>query len=344
MDYIGIDVHKKESQICILTEGAEPVEERIRTARERFVQVLGGRSMARVLLEASTESEWVARCLEELGHEVVVADTNFAAMYANRSRRVKTDRRDARTLAEACRLGAYREAHRTSDARRHLRAQVAVRESLVRSRSRFISIVGALIRREGFRIRSGVAETFRRRVEEVHLPDHISAEIIPLMTAIACLDEQILMVDRQLEASVRLDESAARLCTMPSVGPVTACAFVAAIDDPLRFRSAHQVEAYLGLVPSEKSSGEKQFRGRITKAGNTRVRYLLVQLALSTLRLKKPGTAAIRKWAEGIELRRGKRVAMVALARRLAGVLYAMMRDGTPYDPFRTMLRPATAS
>ena len=107
MDHIGIDVHKKESQICILGVGGELSEQRVRTTSDRF-DVLGDRPRARILLEASTESEWVARCLEGLGHEVIVADPNFAPMYATRSRRIKTERRDARALAEACRLGAYR--------------------------------------------------------------------------------------------------------------------------------------------------------------------------------------------------------------------------------------------
>ena len=104
MDHVGIDVHKKESQVCILEEDGRVVEKRIRTLRERFAEVFGGRPKARILVESSTESEWVARCLESLGHEVVVADPNFSPMYATRSRRVKTDKRDARTLAEALSL------------------------------------------------------------------------------------------------------------------------------------------------------------------------------------------------------------------------------------------------
>ncbi len=100
MDYVGIDVHKKESQICILAEGGELIERRVRTERGRFAEVFAGRPQARMLLEASTESEWVARCLEGLGHEVVVADPNFAPMYAARRRTVTTDRRDARALAD----------------------------------------------------------------------------------------------------------------------------------------------------------------------------------------------------------------------------------------------------
>jgi transposase len=103
MDHIGIDVHKRESQICILAEGGELIERRILTEPERFAAVLGGRPPPRVVIEASADSAWVARCLEALGHEVVVADPNFAPMYASRTRKVKTDRRDARALPSALR-------------------------------------------------------------------------------------------------------------------------------------------------------------------------------------------------------------------------------------------------
>jgi transposase len=96
VDHIGIDLGKRESQIAILTEDGEVIDRRIRTERHRLGEVFGGRPKAKVLVEASTESEWVARCLEELGHEVIVADPNYAPMYAQRTRRVKTDRRDAR--------------------------------------------------------------------------------------------------------------------------------------------------------------------------------------------------------------------------------------------------------
>src|SRR5499427_991953 len=147
MDHIGIDLHKRERQI--------------RTEPQRFAEALGGRATAQVLLESSTESEWVARCLEALGHHVVVADPNFAPMYATRTRKVKTDRRDARALAEACLLGAYRPAHRLSDAQRHVRARLTVRDALVRTRTRYTrsfarccaSTAGGCLRaaRKGFR-------------------------------------------------------------------------------------------------------------------------------------------------------------------------------------------------
>ena len=144
MENIGIDVHKGESQICIITPTGEVLERRIATRRERFAEVLGERPRARVLIEASTESEWVALRLEGLGHEVIAADPNFAPMDATRTRKVKTDRRDARALAEACLLGAYRPAHRLSDARRHVRARLTVRDAVVRTRTRYISVVRAV--------------------------------------------------------------------------------------------------------------------------------------------------------------------------------------------------------
>lgn len=331
MEHIGIDVHKVESQICVLTESGEIIEQRIRTQRERFAAVLGARAPARILIEASTESEWVARCLEELGHEVVVADPNFAAMYATRSRRVKTDRRDARTLAEACKLGAYRPAHRASDRQRHVRAQLSVREALVQTRSRYISLIGAVLRREGFRVASGAAGGFAQLVQQLALPGRLKSEIAPLLAVLLSVNQQLEWVDGRLDHLARNDETVQRLCTAPSVGPVTAAAFSSTIDEPERFSNAHQVEAYLGLTPSELSSGEKQRKGHITKAGNGRLRRLMVQVAVSILRLRSPRTEALRAWATSIAIRRGKKIAIVALARRMAGVLFAMMRDGTCY-------------
>jgi transposase len=106
MDFIGFDRGKVSSQVCIITQDGELIERRIKTDCEHISELLGNRPLARILIESGTESEWVARLLEALGHEVIVADPNFASMYATRSRKVKTDKRDARTLCEACRLGA----------------------------------------------------------------------------------------------------------------------------------------------------------------------------------------------------------------------------------------------
>jgi transposase len=335
MEYVGIDVHKKQSQICTFTAAGEILHQRIETQRERFAAVCAEPPQARILIEASTESEWVARCLEEWGHEVIVADPNYAPMYAQRSRRVKTDRRDAEALAHACRLGAYRPAHRTSDHQRHVRGVLAMRDALVRSRTRWISVVRALLRQHGYRLRSGAAESFIARVEELALPAELQADIEPLVRAMHSVNEQLAALEQHTETMAQSDEVVERLRTAPGVGPLTPLAFVATLDEVERFDKAHQVESYLGLVPREWSSGEQQQRGKITKQGSGRMRAVLVGAAWRIICRKEVAGSKLRHWAECLAARRGKRIAVVALARRLAGILYALWRDGSVYDEAR---------
>jgi transposase len=336
MDNIGLDLHKRESQICILTAEGEVVERRIRTSRERFSEVLGARAPAQVLLEASTESEWVAQHLESLGHAVIVADPNFAPMYATRSRRVKTDRRDARTLAEACRLGAYRRIHRVSVAGRHLRAELTVREALIRTRTRYVAVVKARVRREGLRVSSGEPQHTAAKLAALPLSSAATAELAPLVALLEPVNAAIVAAERRLATLAAADPVVTRLMTAPGIGPVTAVAFVATLDEIGRFGTAHQVAAYLGLTPSERSSGEQQRRGRISKTGNPRARWLLVEAGWRLLRSTHPAAAPLRAWAARIAARRGRAIAAVALARRLAGILYAMWRDETAYQAAAT--------
>ena len=176
------------------------------------------------------------------------------------------------------------------------------------------------------------------RIAELDRSPTLTTELAPLFAVFAPLNAQIVVANDRIATFAASDPIAARLATAPGVGPVTASAFVATIDDITRFHSAHELEAYLGVVPSERSSGEKRQLGRITKAGNGRMRWLLVEAAWQILRSKSPETAALRAWTLTIAQRRGKRIAVVALARRLAGVRYAMWRDGVPYDA--QQLRP----
>jgi transposase len=259
-------------------------------------------------------------------------------MYATRSRRVKTDKRDARTLAVALRLGAYRPAHRVSAARRHVRAELAVREALVRTRTRWIALAKALVRRDGLRVPSSTAAYVVERLTALPLSPTLASELAPLIAVLEPLNVQIDAADARIAALGRTDPTVALLMTAPSIGPVTGSGVVAITDDIGRFPSAHQFEAYLGLVPGERSSGEKRRLGHITKAGNRRARYLLVEAAWRILRAKSDETAVLRAWAQRILLRRGKKIAAVALA----GVLHAMWRDGRAYDAGRLrMPQPA---
>ena len=342
MEIIGLDLHKRESQLCIQAEDGTIHERRLATSRDRFAAVLGARPRARILLEATTESEWVARHLEGLGHEVIVADPNYAPMYANRSRRTKTDKRDARTLLDACVTGAYRPAHRLSEARRHVRAELAVRDALVRTRTRLIALAKTFVRREGLRVAGSSASRVARHLTALlaTLPREtpLAGELAPLLVLLESLSAQIAAADHRIAALAAADPVVQRLMTAPGIGAVTACAMVATVDDVTRFRSAHALEAYVGLVPSEHSSGERRQLGRITKAGNTRTRWLLVEAAWRLMRSTTPETAALRAWALAIAARRGRRIAMVALARRLTGILFAMWRDEVAYDATRLRL------
>jgi transposase len=209
---------------------------------------------------------------------------------------------------------------------------LAVREALVQTRTKYISLVRALLRREGLRVRPGSSSSFAERVNDLRIPRPLQREIAPILRLIAPLNRQIERATKEVEKIVHQDPAARRLCTAPGVGPITAASFAATIDRPERFKGAHQVEAYLGLVPREPSSGEKQRKGRITKAGDRRTRYLLVEAAWALLRTQRPTTEPLRAWTERLAARRGRRVAVVALARKLAGILFAMMRDGTEFD------------
>jgi transposase len=344
MDTIGLDLHKRESQLCMIDSQGEITEKRIVTTRERFTAVLLGRDRCRILLEASTESEWVARHLESLGHEVIVADPGFAPMYATRSKKVKTDKRDARTLAEACILGAYRVTHRVSAEQRQVRNELAVRDSLVRTRTRYVALIKAAVRREGLRLSQGDAERTASKLGAIELREEVLRELAPILALLSPLNREIETADRRIEQLGKEDPVVRRLMTAPGVGPVTALAFVAALDEVTRFPGAHQVEAYLGLVPSEYSSGERQHRGRITKRGNARMRSLMVEAGWRIMRSRRSECTALRIWASQIALRRGKGIAVVALARRLSGILYAMWRDGNEYRAPNTRVENQTVA
>ena len=184
MEHIGIDVHKNQSQVCILTADAELIEKRIRTDRDRLAAVLGSRPRAKIL----------------------------------------------------------------------------------------ISLVRALLRREVLRVKPGASSSFVERVGELEIPKPLRREIAPILKLMTPLNRQIDRATKDVEKIVHQDSTVRRLCTAPGVGSITAASFAATIDMPERFKGAHQVEAYLGLVPRELSSGEKQRKGRITKRGDRRTR------------------------------------------------------------------------
>jgi transposase len=300
------------------------------TSREGFAQVFGGRARMRVVLETGTESEWVAQAIEAAGHEVVVADPNYALMYGVTVRAVKTDRRDVAALAEACRLGIYRPAHRVSAAQRQRRRQLRIREQLIRMRTQAINLLRAQLRQEGVRLPTGASPATARRYRALALGAEVQAALAPLLTLLEGLAPLIRRCDQEAAEAATADPVVRRLMTAPGVGPIVGLTYRAVVDDVSRFRDASSSTAFIGLVPREASSGGRRRKGGITKRGPTSLRVLLIQAAWGVWRQRR-GRAALHAWVERLAARRGRRIAVVALARRLARVLYAMWRDGSDY-------------
>jgi transposase len=330
MVYGAIDLHMRYSWIRIIdTNGVVQREQRVPTSRERLVQAFGGWGGMRILLETGTESEWVAEALESAGHEVIVADPNFAPMYGELRRTVKTDRRDVAALAEANRRMWYRATHRVSSAQREIRRILRSRRQLVQMRTATLSLIRSLVRQAGFRAKAHVAQGLPKYVAQLGLPATLAETVEPLCRMIETLNREIAAIETRLRAITATDPVITRLQTVPGVGPIVAMTFRATVDDISRFDRADQVSAAVGLVPREDSSAERRHRGHISKAGPSELRSLLVQAAWCSWHTRT--NVVLRAWAERIASRRGKRIAVVALARRLSRILFALWRDGATY-------------
>jgi transposase len=331
MEYGAIDLHARYTWIRLITaDGVVTYEGRVPTSREQLTTAFKGRPRARVLIESSTESEWVAQTIEACGHEVVVASPGYALMYGHRDPRIKTDRRDVVALAEACRVGIYRRAHRVSAEQRQRRRELKVRELLVRQRTALINLLRAELRQEGLRLRACAADGVVRQYRALTIPAALAAGLALVIAALEDLTDAITASTAALTAAASADPIVRQLQTAPGIGPITGLTFRAVLDDVQRFGDARGVAAYLGLVPKEDSSGDRQRKGRITKAGPTGLRVLLIQASWVVWR-QRQGGGALYAWVQRLSARRGKRIAVVALARRLARILYAMWRDGKEY-------------
>ena len=196
-------------------------------------------------------------------------------------------------------------------------------------RTSAVSLLRALLRQDGYRLSSGSCETVPARVARLALPSALAETLAPLCRHPATTAELHAM-DARLQTRTAGDAIVARLRTVPGVGLIVAMTFRAFVDRVERFAHAGQVSAAIGLVPREDSSAERRHRGHITKAGPRELRSLLVQAAWVCWR--HPGSAALKAWVDRLAARRGKRIAVVALARRLSRILFALWRDGTTFD------------
>jgi len=331
MRIVALDLGAKEISFCEVAQQRVVDRATVRSLDHLYGTLGPGRARARVAIEASREAWFVFDRLREWGHEVILVDTTRIKETGVGRHKRKTDRRDAEALAMALERGTLPKAHVLSVHRRKLRHQLSVRRALVETRAQYVTTIRGLARAAGHRLPSCDVEHFVARVNATPLDDATRALIAPLLVVLQPLEAQIGLVERALEHLCQSEPTVQRLATMNGVSLIVAAAFVSVIDDAARFRGAHQVEAYIGLVPSEKSTGGRQRLGAITKHGNGYLRALLVQTGWQILR--RPSSEPLAAWGKAVRKRRGKAVAVVAVARRVAGILWAMWRRATVYEP-----------
>jgi transposase len=336
MDHVAIDLGGRESQICVRrSDGTIVTEERWPTRSLR--KYLARLAKSRVVVETCAEAFGVADAARETGHEAVVVPATLVRALGVGARGLKNDVRDARNLSEAsCRMASLPSVHIPSQISRDRKMFCGMREALVASRTKLINTVRGWLRGQALGLlKAGASETFpgrMRRLLEKH--DRVAPSCVERqLETIDHLNQQIAAADQDLEALAKSDPSCKQLMSVPGVGPLTAVRFLSAIDEIGRFPDAHAVQSYIGLTPGEHSSSDHKRNTSITKAGSRQLRWCLVQAAWCAQRTRPLDPMVL--WAKAIAERRGKGIATVALARKLAGILYALWRHGTTYEASR---------
>ena len=282
--FIGLDVSLAKTAICVINrDGAVQWQGKVPSEPAPLIKRLseGGGAIELAGIEACPLSEWLHRALREAGIPVVCIETRQAQRFLS-SRPVKTDKNDARGIAEMMRLGHYRPVHVKSPAAQSMRTTLAARMQLVASQLQIEGTIRGLLRVYGLKIGAVHRNRFAARVLELlemaALPD-LSAAIEPLLRVRETMRAERKAMDRTLAAASRRSDVGRRLMTVPGVGPVTSLAYIATIDDPGRFDKSKALGAHLGLTPRVYQSGETDRSGQISKCGDRMLRHLLYEAA-----------------------------------------------------------------
>src|ERR1700733_8100585 len=329
MIIIGVDFHPEFQQIASVdTDTGEFQEKRLGHGEdaEAFYRALAGQKV-RVGMEASGHARWFERMLSELQFELWIGDA--AAIRAKRVRKQKTDRQDAQLILRLMLKDDFPHIWVPSWENRDLRQLLWHRHRKVQARTRIMNQLQAVALNEGLRCKKRLwREHGRQQLESFRLAPWASRRRRDLLELLDRLNPTIAELSQAIEQEVEKCPEAQRLRTHPGVGPLTALAFVLIIGKADRFECGKQIAAYLGLVPLEDSSGKRRRLGHITKQGNSMLRFLLVEAAQVTAR-------SLPEWRSKyvhLTMRRGRKIAKVAMARKLAVRLYWMMRKGWDYE------------
>lgn len=331
MQHLAIDLGGRESQVCIRDPGGKILQEK-RLLTGDLQRFLKTQPPSRVVMETCSESFTVADWARGHGHDVRIVPAAAVRALGVGSRGLKNDVRDAQVLSDVSAKVDLHSVHIPSELSRERKARCTAREALVEARTKLVNVVRSFLRLRVERVRC-TPGTMPAKVRK-HLaesPEGIPSYVEQLLQAIESLTAQLDAADEELLRLALEDNTCKLLMTIPGVGPVTSMRFVAAIDDPSRFRSSEEVGSYLGLTPGENTTGFKPKRTGITKAGAPHVRRTLTQAAWSFWRTRPDDPMG--QWAQGVADRRGKMKANVALSRKLAALMFAMWRDHRPYNP-----------
>jgi len=331
--YAGIDVSLDQCSVCVVDGSGRIVRElKVSSDPDALVAVFTAAevSLTRVGLEAGPLSQWLHAGLVKAGIPAVLIETRHVKA-ALSAMTVKTDRNDARGIAQLIRMGWFRPVHAKALPAQEVRALLTARKQLQSKLLDVESSLRGILRGFGLRIGTVGKTGFAARVRElVHGQLTLERVVEPMLRAREALRIEFAKLHRELLRLVRSDETCRRLMTVPGVGPVVAITFTSAVGDPTRFAKSKMLGAHFGLTPKKYQSSEVDRTGRISKVGDAMVRTALFEAA-TVLLTRTTRFSALKAWALRVASSQGLKKAWVALARKLAVVLHRMWIDGTTF-------------
>ncbi|ACL55673.1 IS110-like element ISMno22 family transposase [Methylobacterium nodulans] len=331
--YAGLDVSLEETAICVVDDTGRIVRE-ARAASEpgALVQALNqiGLPLERIGLEACSLTAWLHDGLREAGLPAICIETRQANA-AMKTMPNKTDRNDARALAQIMRTGWFRQVHVKSRQCRLWRSLLVARRTVLNEMRSIENVVRGILREAGLKLGTPGRAAFAGRVRELAEGVPLMTQLVePLLEVLASMLTALAGLTKQVMDLVKKEAVCQRLMSVPGVGPITALAFRATIDRPDRFRRSRDVGAHLGLTPARYQSGETDIQGKISRCGDELARTALYEAA-HTLLVRSQKWSSLRAWGMKIARRRGMARARVAVARKLAVILHRMWSDGTAF-------------
>jgi transposase len=331
--YVGLDASKKSTSVCVLDARGQVLREGAVESTPSAIKGFlrgEGRRYALVGIEAWSLASWLYEGLAHAGLPVVCIEATHAHVVL-KAQPNKTDRADARGIAELMRIGSYRAVHVKTQESQRIRSMLTARRFLKSKLVSLQSTIRGFLLGAGGKLDSGRVRTFGGRAQQLARKDPFLRQLIePLLEVWALLVAKIHEFDDRLAEIAKADAVCQLLQTAPGIGPIAALTYRAAIDVPTRFARSRDVGPHLGLVPRTYQSGDSERRGRISRRGNSEARAALYMSAVAMLR-SNVRRSWLKDWAQEIAKRRGGKKAVVALARRLAVVLHKMWITNTPF-------------